>query len=118
MRTIVFGSGMNDKTDIKMEAYDMRERYTSTKTLLGKIVYFFYYKMKQKKKTCAINLFYIQNVIGTAKSSIQEIKQSGRIRLKLESPNPDGRTAGFVTLNAWSFDSKIPASTGQYRNMP
>ena len=50
--------------------------------------------------------------IGTAKSSIQEIKQSGRIRLKLESPNPDGRTAGFVTLNAWSFDSKIPASTG------
>ena len=49
--------------------------------------------------------------IGTAKSSIEEIKQSGRIRLKLESPNPDGRTAGFVTLNAWSFDSKIPAST-------
>ena len=40
MRTIVFGSGMNDKTDIKMEAYDMRERYTSTKTLLGKIVFF------------------------------------------------------------------------------
>ena len=26
---------MNEKTDIKMEAYDMRERYTSTKTLLG-----------------------------------------------------------------------------------
>ena len=35
MRTIVFGSGMNEKTDIKMEAYDLRERYTSTKTLLG-----------------------------------------------------------------------------------
>ena len=46
MRTIVFGSGMSDKTDIKMEAYDMRERYTSTKTLLGKILYFFQYKMK------------------------------------------------------------------------
>ena len=46
MRTIVFGSGMSDKTDIKMEAYDMRERYTSTKTLLGKILYLFQYKMK------------------------------------------------------------------------
>ena len=119
MRTIVFGSGMSDKTDIKMEAYDMRERYTSTKTLLGKILYLFQYKMKLEflyydleKKLSNKYFFYIQNVIGTAKSSIQEIKQSGRIRLKLESPNPDGRTAGFVTLNAWSFDSKIPASTG------
>ena len=111
MRTIVFGSGMSDKTDIKMEAYDMRERYTSTKTLLGKIVYFFIIKWNRKKNLC-YKSFFIQNVIGTAKSSIQEIKQSGRIRLKLESPNPDGRTAGFVTLNAWSFDSKIPASTG------
>ena len=54
MRTVVFGSAMNDKTDIKMEAYDMRERYTSTKTLLG-----------------------------TSLTSIQEIKQTGRIRLKV-----------------------------------
>ena len=68
--------------------------------------------MIPKKNLSHKSFFYIQNVIGTAKSSIQEIKQSGRIRLKLESPNPDGRTAGFVTLNAWSFDSKIPASTG------
>ena len=56
-------------------------------------------------------LFSFLLYLGTAKSTIQEIKQAGRIRLKLESPNPDGRTAGFVTLNAWSFDSKIPAST-------
>jgi hypothetical protein len=35
-----------------------------------------------------------------------------RTRLKLSSPNPDGRTAGFVTLNTWVFDNiKIPGST-------
>lgn len=35
----------------------------------------------------------------------------GRTRLKLNSPNPDGRTAGFVTLTTKSFESKIPGST-------
>ena len=36
----------------------------------------------------------------------------GRSRLKLESPNPDGRTAGFVTLNCWTFDNtKFAGST-------
>ena len=35
----------------------------------------------------------------------------GRIRLKLESPNPDGRTAGFVTLTSRTFDPKLPGST-------
>ena len=34
MRTILFGGG-SEKCDIKLEAYDMRERYTSTSTLLG-----------------------------------------------------------------------------------
>ena len=37
---------------------------------------------------------------------------TGRTRLKLSSPNPDGRTAGFVTLNCWTFDiTKIAGST-------
>ena len=36
---------------------------------------------------------------------------SGRIRLKLESPNPDGRTAGFVSLVSRSFEPKLPGST-------
>ncbi len=31
--------------------------------------------------------------------------------MKLNSPNPDGRTAGFVTLATKSFESKIPGST-------
>lgn len=35
----------------------------------------------------------------------------GRSRLKLESPNPEGRNAGFVTLNAWTFEVKVPGST-------
>ena len=35
----------------------------------------------------------------------------GRTRLKLNSPNPDGRTAGFVTLATKSFESKVPGST-------
>ena len=82
MRTILFPNGINDKSDIKFEAYDMRERYTSTQTLLG-----------------------------TASTTVAEVKQSNRMRLKLDSPNPDGRTAGFVTLISWMFDSKIPAST-------
>ncbi len=29
----------------------------------------------------------------------------------MESPNPDGRSAGFVTLNCWGFDSAVAAST-------
>ena len=64
------------------KAYDMRERYTSTSTLLG-----------------------------TAQTNMAEQKNGERIRLKLESPNPDGRTAGFVTITSWIFDLKIPAST-------
>lgn len=60
----------------------MRERYTSTSTLLG-----------------------------TAQTCIGDLKHGERIRLKLDSPNPDGRTAGFVTIATWMFDSKIPAST-------
>ena len=81
MRTILFGAG-SEKCDIKLEAYDMRERYTSTSTLLG-----------------------------TAQTNMAEQKNGERIRLKLESPNPDGRTAGFVTITSWIFDLKIPAST-------
>ena len=82
MRTILFSHLVADKSDIKLEAYDMRERYTSTSTLLG-----------------------------TATTSISELKHGERIRLKLDSPNPDGRTAGFVTLTTWMFEAKIPAST-------
>ena len=34
------------------------------------------------------------------------------MRLKLSSPNPDGRTAGFVTLSTWGFDiTNIPGSS-------
>ena len=82
MRTVVFPSGMSDKTEMKIEAYDMRERYTSTSTLLGSAI-----------------------------TSISELKHGERIRLKLDSPNPDGRTAGFVTIATWMFETKIPAST-------
>ena len=40
------------------------------------------------------------------------INYVGRTRLKLSSPNPDGRTAGFVTLNTWGFDNtNFPGST-------
>ena len=40
------------------------------------------------------------------------INYVGRTRLKLSSPNPDGRTAGFVTLNTWGFDdSNFSGST-------
>ena len=46
-----------------------------------------------------------------AHTSMSEQKHGERIRLKLESPNPDGRTAGFITINTWMFDLKIPAST-------
>ena len=36
----------------------------------------------------------------------------GRMRLKLSSPNPDGRTAGFITLSTWGFDiTNIPGSS-------
>ena len=83
MRTILLSANLSgDKTQIKLEAYDMREKYTSTKTLLG-----------------------------TSLTSVSDLKNSPKMRLKLESPNPDGRTAGFVTLNATFFDTKIPAST-------
>ena len=35
----------------------------------------------------------------------------GRTRLKLSSPNPEGRNVGFVTINCWSFDNiRIPGS--------
>jgi hypothetical protein len=96
MRTIVFreSDGLNEASHIKVEAYDMRERYTSTCTLLG----------------------------SATSSNMSDLKHSGRSRLKLESPNPDGRTAGFVTLNCWNFDdSRIPGSTDStpvHRNTP
>ena len=82
MRTILLSANVTDKTQIKLEAYDMREKYTSTKTLLG-----------------------------SALTTVHDLKNEAKMRLKLESPNPDGRTAGFVTLNAGFYDSKIPAST-------
>ena len=85
MRTILLSanlSGGGDKTQIKLEAYDMREKYTSTKTLLG-----------------------------SSLTTLSDLKNSPKMRLKLESPNPDGRTAGFVTINATFYDSRIPAST-------
>ena len=83
MRTILLSSNINvDKTEIKLEAYDMREKYTCTRTLLGSAV------------TC-----------------LNDLKNSLKMRLKLDSPNPDGRTAGFVTLNACFYDNRIPAST-------
>ena len=56
MRTIVFGSGINEKTDIKMEAYDMRERYTSTKTLLGKILHIYFIKIRNFQHNCPYQL--------------------------------------------------------------
>ena len=79
MRTVVFHENV---TSIKLEAFDMREKYTSTSTLLG-----------------------------MAFVALSELKGQQRLRMKLESPNPSGRTAGFITLTTWFFDSKIPAST-------
>ena len=36
---------------------------------------------------------------------------SGRLRLKLDSPNPEGRSAGFVSMTGWGFDPRVPSST-------
>ncbi|CAB4066700.1 unnamed protein product [Lepeophtheirus salmonis] len=77
LRTTCFRpcEGVSDATSLRVTAYDLRERFTSTRSLLGSAD------------------------VGT----IESIKGSGRVRLKLESPNPEGRTAGFITLNAWSL---------------
>ena len=34
-----------------------------------------------------------------------------RVRLKLESPNPDGRGAGFITVTSWSVERENGCST-------
>ena len=86
LRTTVFrkSDGIDvNLAELRISAYDLRERFTATSTLLG-----------------------------TSNVSMADLKKTGRIRLKLSSPNPDGRTAGFVSLNSWGFDvMKIPAST-------
>ncbi|XP_059080345.1 inositol polyphosphate-4-phosphatase type I A-like isoform X1 [Tigriopus californicus] len=84
LRTIQFRASehFSDKTEVRITALDFRERFTSTATQLGK-----------------------------AHITIDQLKTGGRSRLKLESPNPEGRNAGFVTLNAWTFEVKVPGST-------
>ena len=37
---------------------------------------------------------------------VRKLPFSGRVRLKLESPSPEGRTAGFVTVSARTFGSR------------
>ena len=66
-----------ETTKIKVTAHDMRERFTSTATLLG-----------------------------TAHTTFSDLRQKGRLRLRLDSPNPEGRSAGFVTLTRWAHVSK------------
>ena len=86
LRTTVFrkSDGIDiNLAELRISAYDLRERFTATSTLLG-----------------------------TSSVSMADLKKTGRTRLKLSSPNPDGRTAGFVSLTTWGFDiMKIPAST-------
>eukprot|EP00095_Tigriopus_kingsejongensis_P011180 maker-scaffold456_size166325-snap-gene-0.28 protein:Tk11180 transcript:maker-scaffold456_size166325-snap-gene-0.28-mRNA-1 annotation:"type i inositol- -bisphosphate 4-phosphatase-like" len=84
LRTIQFRTSehITDKTEVRLTALDFRERLTSTAIQLGK-----------------------------AHITIDELKSGGRSRLKLESPNPEGRNAGFVTINAWTFEVKVPGST-------
>ena len=36
---------------------------------------------------------------------------AARVRLKLESPNPESRGAGFVTVTAWTVEREAGAST-------
>ena len=43
-------------------------------------------------------------------ASFDEIT-AARVRLKLESPNPESRGAGFVTVTAWSVEREAGAST-------
>lgn len=87
MVTITFRAlqGLSDKTQIKIEAQDTRERFSMTRTSLGE-----------------------------ATTSIKDLKQTDRLRLSLESGLCQGRgstAAGFVTLTSWSGEAEGGAST-------
>ncbi|XP_023330385.1 type II inositol 3,4-bisphosphate 4-phosphatase [Eurytemora carolleeae] len=71
-----------DSTQVKICAQDTRERFSMVRTILGQAV-----------------------------TSIQELKQTERLRLRLDSPNPDGRGAGFVTLHSWVGEAEGGGST-------
>jgi len=73
---------INAKTQVKICAQDLRERLTMTRTTLG-------------------NAFV----------TLEDLLAAERVRLKLESPNPDGRSAGFVTITSWSVERENGCST-------
>jgi len=73
---------INAKTEVKICAQDLRERLTMTRTTLG-------------------NAFV----------TLEDLLAAERVRLKLKSPNPDGRAAGFVTVTSWSVERQHGCST-------
>ena len=107
MRTTVFreSDGVDDKLcRIKVSAHDMRERFTSTTTLLGTATTSF-----QELKTKGP----FSSIVSAAVARFHKRFGcfSGRLRLKLDSPNPEGRSAGFVSMTGWGFDPRVPSST-------
>jgi hypothetical protein len=48
--------GFNDDTELKISAYDTRDRFTATRTLLGSAC-IFVKDMKDKGKTFRLNIF-------------------------------------------------------------
>ena len=62
-------------TEVRVCAQDLRERLTMTRTTLG-----------------------------SATVSLQELATAERVRLRLDSPNPEGRAAGFCTVQCWRVE--------------
>jgi len=75
--------GYSDRTQVKVVAQDTRERFSMIRTCLGE-----------------------------AFTHLKELKQTDRLRLKLEPPHKmDSRGAGFVTIHSRTLDSEAPRST-------
>ena len=92
---------------MRITAYDFREKFTNTCIQLGKAqITVEELKSSGKKYT----LFLRRIIFKLFIISLQFISPV-RTRLKLESPNPEGRTAGFVTMTTWAFEQKLPGST-------
>ena len=75
-------------TEVRVCAQDLRERLTMTRTTLG-----------------------------SATVSLQELATTERVRLRLESPNPEGRAAGFCTVQCWSVEREQVSSLVVYRSL-
>ena len=52
-----------------------------------------------------------RTTLGSAVLSLEDLLSAARLRLKLESPNPESRGAGFVTVTAWSVEREAGTST-------